>query len=143
MQSFLRLRLLRVLHLLHLDLLAMDSECRQMRGRGIRSFLWHGNTHLLPPSLHLLLHRNLQERQQETNWTQTLTIDQLSQGSQGCTAPRHSSSHPRRNQPRDEERPRCHHWHLPEPPCHTITKGISCEREETTSRLEAPIPTSD
>jgi hypothetical protein len=86
-----RFRLLRIVHLLHIDLLQMDAKLGQMCRRGIRGFRRHGNNQLLPPPLHLILLRDLQERRKETHRSQSCTI--LERRSD----PRHRCSHRRQD----------------------------------------------
>src|SRR5271170_7547723 len=62
-----RIRLLRFLHLLLPCLLPMGSQRWQLRGRRICCFCWYGHHKLLPPPLHLLLLRHIQEDRQD--WT--------------------------------------------------------------------------
>ena len=59
--NILRLCLLRIMDLLHQHLLAMAPECGQMRRRGVRRRRWNLHPVLVPPPLHLLLLRDLQE----------------------------------------------------------------------------------
>ena len=59
-----RLRLLRILHLLHLDLFPLDAQRRPLRRRGIRRHCRLRHHQLLPRPLYRLLRRNLQEEWQ-------------------------------------------------------------------------------
>ncbi len=59
-----RLCLLRVLDLLHLDLLVVAPQCWQVRRRGVRCGLGHRHPQLVPPPLHLVLLRHVQEGRQ-------------------------------------------------------------------------------
>lgn len=56
-----RLHLLRIIHILHLHLLPMDAQRRQLCRRRICCFCWHHRDHILPRPLHLLLYRDLQK----------------------------------------------------------------------------------
>lgn len=56
-----RLRLLRIMDLLHVDLLPVASQCWQMRRRGVRCLRRHGRSDVLPGALHLFLHCYLPE----------------------------------------------------------------------------------
>ncbi|KAK0130280.1 hypothetical protein ONS96_000803 [Cadophora gregata f. sp. sojae] len=89
-----RIRLLCILHLLHLDILPMDAKCGQLRWRGVRRFLWHCCHQLLPRPLHLFLLRNLQEGWQAPNRPQGCPLPQ------GCRDPRRRSPYPRQDHPR-------------------------------------------
>lgn len=57
----LRVCLLRVLHLLLLDILSKPPQLRQVCGRGVCRLRRHGHPKLLPPSLHLLLLCDIQK----------------------------------------------------------------------------------
>ncbi len=60
-----RLRLLRLLDLLHLDLLPLAPERRPMRRRGVRGHRWDLHPELLPRPVYWLLPRDVQEAGQE------------------------------------------------------------------------------
>lgn len=64
------LRVLCLIHLLHINLFPMDAQLREMRWRGIRCLRWNGNPELIPSPLHLVLSRNLQEDRKDWKTTQ-------------------------------------------------------------------------
>lgn len=97
-----RLRLLRLLDLLHLDLLALASQRRQVRGRGIRGLLRHCHPYLVPLPLHSLLHCYLQEA-----------------GSEGSRPCEECSG-------RNEGREGPHGWRSPPPPQRHV--AVDCQR---------------
>ena len=59
-----RLRLLRKLDLLHIDLLALDAQRRPLRRGRVCSYFGLCHSQLLPRALHLFLHCHLPEGQQ-------------------------------------------------------------------------------
>lgn len=78
-----RLRLLCILHLLHINLLPQHAKCRPLRWWRICGFRWYGYSQLLPFALHLLLLRNLQEGRKAPHRSQGCSILGRCQSS-GC-----------------------------------------------------------
>ena len=59
--TFFRLRLLRNLYLLHLDILSVDAQLRTLRWRRIRRYCRLCHSQLLSRALHLVLRRHIPE----------------------------------------------------------------------------------
>lgn len=87
-----RLRLLCLVHLLHLDLLPLAAQRWRLRRRGICCFCWHHHSQLVPGPLHLVLLCDLQQGRQEGLDSQVPPQDVP--GSSAGSAPRISGDFP-------------------------------------------------